>query len=104
MSLNPEVVDLLPLPIQVPPKGDDPSDLIYRKAPVVSYWILPEPVPDSPVGPDIDVHSLDPGHLRVDGGLVGGEVTEDFIRRRVCPDPIFVINYFSIPESDLFLF
>ena len=43
-------------------------------------------------------------HLRVDGGLVGGEVTEDFIRRRVCPDPIFVINYFSIPESDLFLF
>ena len=70
MSLNPEVIDLLPLPIQVPPQGDDPSDLVYRKAPVVSYWILPEPVADSPVGPDIDVNSLDPGHLRVDGGIL----------------------------------
>ena len=42
-------------------------------------------------------------HLRVGRRLVGGEVPEDLVRRRVSPDPVFVVDDFPVPESDLLL-
>ena len=70
MSLNPKVIDLLLFAVQVPPQGDDPGDLVDRKAPVVSYRVLPKPIPDGPVGTDVDVDGFDPRHLRVDAGVL----------------------------------
>jgi hypothetical protein len=53
------------------------------------------------------VHKIDSGpgsdsvlHLRVEGGLVGGEVAEDLVRRRVGPDPVLVVDDLAVAEPD----
>ena len=35
--------------------------------------------------------------------LVGGEVPEDLVRRRVLPDPVLVLDDLPVPEPDLLL-
>ena len=70
MSLYPEIVNLLIFPIEFLLQGDDTGDLVDRKASVVSERILPEPIPNRSVRSNVDVHGLDPSHLRVDSRVL----------------------------------
>ena len=43
-------------------------------------------------------------YLGILSRFVGGKVAEDFIRGRVSPNPVFVVDNFPIPKPDLLFF